>query len=75
MKYDWVHKIEFEKYLYGEFKDMVNLIGIEHTLALFDYFSKQQIYFSEKPLKELKKIYVLKHKHNNTYQKRINPMR
>lgn len=62
MKYDWVHDIDLRG-ISGEFLELVELIGVENTLKLYERFGKQQLYFSEKPLTQLKRLYILKHRH------------
>ena len=60
-KTELVNEVEWEKILSGELKEVAELIGIENTLKLLERFGKTHIYFTDKSLLELKKLYILAH--------------
>lgn len=58
---DWIKKIDYMKYLDGDLKLVVEIIGIDNFIKLFQVFSKTAVYFSERPLMEMKQEYIRKH--------------
>jgi len=62
MNYDWVKETNYEEKFPEEYKAIINEIGLDNFLKLFRLFAKTPIYFSERPIYELKKEYILKHK-------------
>lgn len=61
MKMDWIKDIDYNKFLDGDLKLLVNTIGIDKFIELYSHFAKTAIYFSEKPLMEMKQEYIRKH--------------
>lgn len=59
--FEWIKEIDYKKYLNGDLKIIVELIGIEAFLKLYSIFAKTTVYFSEKPLMEMKQEYIKKH--------------
>ena len=60
MKLDWIKDIDYNKFLEGDLKLLVEVIGIDKFLELYGHFAKTAIYFSEKPLMEMKQEYIRK---------------
>ncbi len=58
---DWIKEIDYNKYLDGDLKIIVDTVGIDNFIKLFKIFSKTAIYFSERPLMEMKQEYIRKH--------------
>ncbi|AFH47807.1 Hypothetical protein IALB_0093 [Ignavibacterium album JCM 16511] len=61
MKMDWIKDIDYNKFLDGDLKLLVNTIGIDKFIELYSHFAKTAIYFSEKPLMEMKQEYIRKY--------------
>lgn len=61
MKMDWIKDIDYNKFLDGDLKLLVDIIGIDKFIELYCHFAKTAIYFSEKPLMEMKQEYIRKH--------------
>jgi Mor family transcriptional regulator len=55
---DWIQELEWQKLLPGEMKEVAEIIGIENTLKLMEKFGKTHVYFTEKPLLEMKRLYI-----------------
>lgn len=58
---DWIKEIDYNKYLDGDLKTVVEIVGIDNFIKLCKVFSKTAIYFSEKPFMEMKQEYIRKH--------------
>lgn len=58
---DWIKEIDYSKYLDGDLKLLAEIVGIDNFIKLFKVFSKTAIYFSERPLMEMKQEYIRKH--------------
>lgn len=58
--YEWIKEVDYEEELKGDYRTMVELIGIDSFITLLEYFVKTSVYFSELPLGPLKKLYVEK---------------
>ena len=58
---DWIQELEWQKLLPGEMKEVAEIIGIENTLKLMEKFGKTHVYFTEKPLMEMKRLYIELH--------------
>lgn len=58
---DWIKEIDYNKFLNGDLKIVVDIVGIDNFIKLFKVFSKTAIYFSERPLIEMKQEYIRKH--------------
>lgn len=58
---DWIKKIDYNKYLDGDLKLLVEIVGIDNFIKLFKVFAKTAVYFSERPLMEMKQEYIRKH--------------
>jgi len=58
---DWIKKIDYQKYLDGDLKILHDIIGIDNFIKLFQVFAKTAVYFSERPLIEMKQEYIRKH--------------
>lgn len=57
---EWYKEIDYKKYLDGDMKLLEEVIGIDKLMKLFELFSKTAIYFSEKPIMEMKQEYIRK---------------
>jgi hypothetical protein len=57
---DWIKNMDYAAYFPEEYNEMIELIGIDKFLTVYERFSKTQIYFSEKPLNALRREYILK---------------
>jgi len=57
---DWIKEINYKKYLTGDLKDLEEIVGIDLFIKIMERFSKTAIYFSEKPLMEMKQEYIRK---------------
>lgn len=55
---DWIKDIDYKKFLDGDLKLLVDIVGIEKFSELYRHFAKTAIYFSEKPLMEMKQEYI-----------------
>lgn len=58
---EWIKKIEYRKYLDGDLKLLVDIVGIDKFIELYKYFAKTSVYFSEKPLMIMKQEYIKKY--------------
>lgn len=58
---DWIKEIDYNKFLEGDMKTVVELVGIDNFIKLFKVFGKSTVYFSERPLMEMKQEYIRKH--------------
>lgn len=61
MKNDWIKDIDYSKFLDGDLELLVDVIGIEKFIELYEYFAKTAIYFSERPLMGMKQEYIKKY--------------
>ncbi|MEJ5351933.1 MAG: hypothetical protein WHS65_10100 [Melioribacteraceae bacterium] len=57
---EWYKEIDYKKFLDGDMKLLEEIIGIDKLMKLFEIFSKTAIYFSEKPIMEMKQEYIRK---------------
>lgn len=55
---DWIKEIDYKKFLDGDLRLLVEIVGIEKFSELYKHFAKTSIYFSEKPLMEMKQEYI-----------------
>jgi Mor family transcriptional regulator len=55
---DWLKEIDYEKILPEEYNEIIELIGLDNFIKLFERFSKLSLYFSETPINRAKKEYV-----------------
>ncbi|WP_337871607.1 hypothetical protein [Ignavibacterium sp.] len=55
---NWIKEIDYRKFLTGDMKQLEEIIGIDKFIELYKCFSKTSIYFSEKPLMEMKQEYI-----------------
>ncbi|MEG8946623.1 hypothetical protein [Rosettibacter firmus] len=58
---EWFKEIDYKKFLQGDLKLLEEIIGIDKFIELYNYFGKTSIYFSEKPLMEMKQEYIRKY--------------
>jgi hypothetical protein len=58
---EWIKEIDYNKYLDGDLKMLVEIIGIDNFIKLFKVFAKTAVYFSERPLMEMKQEYIRQH--------------
>lgn len=58
---NWIKEIEYQKFLSGDLKILADILGIEKVMELYKVFTKTTIYFSEKPLMEMKQEYIRKY--------------
>ncbi|GIV45766.1 MAG: hypothetical protein KatS3mg036_0584 [Ignavibacterium sp.] len=61
MKMDWIKEIDFNKFLDGDLRLLADIVGIDKFIELYSHFAKTAIYFSEKPLMEMKQEYIRKY--------------
>lgn len=57
---NWIKEIDYNKFLNGDLKLLLEIIGIDNFIELYLHFAKTAIYFSEKPLMEMKQEYIRK---------------
>lgn len=57
----WIKDIDYKKFLDGDLKLVEEIVGIDKFIELYSYFSKTAIYFSEKPLMDMKQEYIKKY--------------
>lgn len=57
---NWIKEIDYHKFLNGDLKLLLEIIGIDNFIELYLHFAKTAIYFSEKPLMEMKQEYIRK---------------
>jgi hypothetical protein len=57
---NWIKEIDYHKFLNGDLKLLHEIIGIDNFIELYLHFAKTAIYFSEKPLMEMKQEYIRK---------------
>lgn len=60
MENEWIKEINYQKYLDGDLKILAEIIGIEKLCELYKHFSKTTIYFTERPIMEMKQEYIRK---------------
>ncbi len=65
MKYDWLKEIDYKSIFPEEYKELIEILGIELFGKIFDAFRKTPIYFSEEPIKKAQKLYILEYANNN----------
>lgn len=53
MKYDWIKETNWQENLEGNLKIMVDTVGIDLFIKLFETFSKSYLYFTDKEFKIL----------------------
>lgn len=58
---DWIKEIDYNKFLDGDLKIVVDIVGIDNFIKLFKVFSKTAVYFSERPLMEMKQEFIRKY--------------
>ncbi|AFH50748.1 Hypothetical protein IALB_3045 [Ignavibacterium album JCM 16511] len=63
---DWIKDIDFNKFLDGDLKLLIEIVGVEKFIELYRHFAKTAIYFSEKPLMEMKQEYIRKNFRNKS---------
>lgn len=57
---EWYKEINYKKFLKDELKMIEEHFGIDILMGLYELFSKTAVYFSEKPLMEMKQEYIRK---------------
>lgn len=58
MDNDWIKEIDYNKFLTGDLKLVADSVGIDNLIKLYKIFAKTTVYFSEKPLMEMKQEYI-----------------
>lgn len=62
--FEWVKTIpDYQEYLKENYKTILDVIGIDKFLELMDVYKKTNLYFSEKPIQYLRKLYVKQNLH------------
>jgi len=57
---EWINEIDLNEVLSGYLLELAEIIGAEAAVNLAERFKKTTLYFSEKPLDDLKRIYIRK---------------
>lgn len=58
---NWIKKIDYNKFIKGDLKILLDIIGIDNFIKLYETFAKTAVYFSEKPIMEMKQEYIRKY--------------
>jgi len=61
-KYEWVKELNWQKTFPEEYREIIEITGLDKFLAIYDRFKKTPVYFSEKPLILLRQEFVNKYK-------------
>ena len=57
---EWIKGIDYKKHLTGDLKELEEIVGIDVFIKLMSAFAKTTIYFSEKPLMDMKRDFIKK---------------
>lgn len=55
---DWIKELDFTPHLTEEYLEIIDLIGLDNFIKLFNRFKKMPVYFTETPIIKLKKEYI-----------------
>lgn len=58
---DWIKEMDYKRYLSGDLRELEEIVGIDLLIKILVYFAKTTIYFSEKPIMEMKQEYIRQH--------------
>jgi hypothetical protein len=58
---NWIKELDYKAEFTDEYNEIIELIGFENFVKLFARFRKSNIYFSEAPLNQLRKKYIVKY--------------
>jgi len=64
MKHDWIKEVEWSSILTNEMRELAEIVGIDKAIEVLEKCRKQQVYFSERPLMDLKRAYIMKHRNS-----------
>ncbi len=62
MNLDWIKELDYTKAFNDDYIEIIELIGIDNFLKLYNHFRKLPLYFTEAPFTRLKSDYIRKHK-------------
>lgn len=60
--FDWIKEVDYDKVLTGDLSVIADVLGIDALIKLWSRFGKTTIYFSEKPIDQLRRQYIKQHK-------------
>jgi Mor family transcriptional regulator len=60
-KYDWVKKVDFEKFLTKDMRKILDVLGSEAFFKLCECHDGRTLYIPSDPLREAKKEYAIKY--------------
>jgi len=60
----WIKELDYKSEFTDEYNEIIELIGFENFIKLFNRFKKSNIYFSETPINQLRKKYIIKYSRN-----------
>jgi hypothetical protein len=58
---EWYKKINYKKFLKDDLLLLEEIVGIDTLMKLYEIFAKTGIYFSEKPIMQMKEEYIRKY--------------
>lgn len=58
MNNNWIKEIDYLKYLDKDLKILCEIVGIDKFLEIIEIFGKTTIYFTNRPIVEMKKEYI-----------------
>ena len=63
MKLEWIKSIpDYEDYFNQEHQMIIDLIGIDNYIKLYEHFGKTGVYFGSTPINSLKKAWAQLHR-------------
>ncbi len=67
---NWIKELDYKNEFTDEYNEIIELVGFENFLKLFARFKKSNIYFSEAPINQLRKKYIMKY-YNDLREKNV----
>ncbi len=58
---NWIKELDYKSEFSDEYNEIIDLIGFDNFVKLFVRFKKSNIYFSEAPINQLRKKYIVKY--------------
>lgn len=57
-KYEWLKEVDYNKIITGDLKNILEIVGIDSFIKLYEQFCSTSIYFSEKFIFNAKREYI-----------------
>lgn len=58
---EWIKEMDYKKHFDGDLLILLEIIGIDKLIKIYEVFGKTSIYFSEKPIMQMKREYIKRH--------------